>query len=611
LPKIEHVNITLIAFVAAVMGATSSAQAQSAAAGGKLDRTAPVLTVFSPYQGEVFPTGTTAVTVRGSILDHESGVTSVRCNGGSGAVTGNSYDCTAPVIKGLQTIRVTSTDHAGNATSRQVSVSVGTPPLTSITISPAKMTLTAGERRPISVVDQAGRPVSGWTVKTANPEIVEILIEDGETFVLGIVAGHGLVTASMNGLTSSASLNVSETRKIEPAGMVLWSLYPSPSTIRVRRGEVLRPMIGLTVTDNPPSLYFIDHDRQGASPVGPAFIRAVSIDGHELWRHMTAGPIQHPAADNDGGLVILLADGSPFCCDHVGDAIRRIDPSGRVSWEYLSIASTGRLSDMSLVGGRVFVVERRNSAANANEPVTELVALDEGSGAVLHRWTLGYSADSDGHRYPLQTTHPIGLEDGSLVIVAHRFEGHDGRLVKFTLRQNELVETPIHGSPLPGPTFVPVLRGLIPDGHGGFLAAADNTATIFGVTSANTLAGPLELGMSSSGVRDHLVHLVLGENGAVALVQDWWGSAAYSSAAKIVFFDPRTLAITREHTLPEEVGIFPRLLSHALAGGGVAWTDMTNGFGSEIVSGLFAGWNDSEPSLIMRRPPTLGGAPAR
>ena len=463
------------------------------------------------------------------------------------------------------------------------------------------MTLGVGERRSIAAVDQRGRPISGWTMTTASPEVAEIFIEDGLTFVLGVGAGQTTLTASLNGLSSTASATILPAARTMPDETQLWALNPSPSANTIRRGEVLRPMIGATVTDDHPGLYFIDHDRQGASPTGPTHIRATNIEGHELWRHVTTGPVQHAAADNDGGLTVVLADGSPFCCDHADDAIRRIDPFGRVSWEYLQTSSSGRLSDMALSpDGRVFVVERRNSITHPNESLTELVALDSLSGSVLHRWTLGYTVSSTGDRYPLQTTHPIGLEDGSVVVVGHRVEGQVGRLVKFTLHNNELAETPIYGSPLAGPTFVPVLRGLIPDGHGGFLIASDNTATIYRVTDTHVLIGPLELGMFESGAPDHLVQMALGENGAVALVQDWWGSSSYSPAAKIVFFDPVTMTITREHTLREEVGIFPRLLSYTLGGGGVAWRDMSNGFRWEIAPGILAGWNGSEPGIAMR-----------
>ena len=105
--------------------------------------------------------------------------------------------------------------------------------------------------------------------------------------------GETTLTASLNGLTAESSVTVVPAGTVMTDGTVLWSLNPNPSTNAVRRGEVLRALIGETVTDNDPGLYFIDYDRIGASGNGPTYIRATTNDGRELWRYRTDEPVRH------------------------------------------------------------------------------------------------------------------------------------------------------------------------------------------------------------------------------------------------------------------------------------------------------------------------------
>jgi hypothetical protein len=564
----------------------------------KIDRSPPVMTLFSPYEGEVFPLGTTTVTARGNVVDLRSGVGFVSCGGATGVLTGSTYSCSAAVAQGTQTIAIEATDLAGNVVTRQVAVSIGvTPPPTAIAITPAKMTMTVEERRQLDLTDQMGRPVLGWTVATANANVAEILVEDGLTFLHAVGAGQTTLTASLNGLTSESTVTVLPAGTVMADGTVLWALNPYPNSQQVRRGEVLRAMIGETATDSDPGLYFIDHDRLGASAFGPAYIRATTLDGRELWRYTTEEPIKHAAADNYGGLVVAID--ANVLINSVSDKIRRIDKTGRVAWEYIqTVPRFGELSDVALhPDGRVFVVDVRDPiSSNLLEYRTDLVELNGQTGAVLNRWELGWNP-TPTHRQALAATSPIVLEDGSVAVVAHRVNGDVSRLVRFRLSGGVLTEHEVSG-PVSEYVFEGHVVGhLMPDGLGGLIVAVDRWGTLFRVSSSDTLVGPLSIGIPDNEV-DDIIQMALGENGGVALVQDWWEAGSWASAARMVFFDPTTMTTTQVEELSYSgVGITPRLLSNTLVGGGVAWTDMEGGFGAEVAPGFLAGWNIGEPGL--------------
>src|SRR5262249_46864590 len=130
-----------------------------------VDLSGPVLHVYRPSATAVFAPGTTSVTVKGSAVDVMSGLASVTCAGAPGSIVGQNFTCSAAVQDGTTTVRVEAMDLAGRLSTQNVAVVVSDVPPTTLTISPATVTLFVGAAQPLAVIDERGRTVAGgaWT----------------------------------------------------------------------------------------------------------------------------------------------------------------------------------------------------------------------------------------------------------------------------------------------------------------------------------------------------------------------------------------------------------------------------------------------------------------
>ena len=84
------------------------------------DTTPPELTIASPGGGAWF--GQASATVNGTARDGGSGVAGIACNGQAAARAGDGFTCQVPLSEGPNTIGVTATDAAGNASAASVEV---------------------------------------------------------------------------------------------------------------------------------------------------------------------------------------------------------------------------------------------------------------------------------------------------------------------------------------------------------------------------------------------------------------------------------------------------------------------------------------------------------
>jgi hypothetical protein len=102
-------------------------QIQAASGDGGSDIRGPVITIDSPIAGDW--SGEGSITVTGTVVDIESGVTSATINGRAlpmrGTARGRAISAPVTLKPGINTITITATDVAGNTTEHQLSVMGG------------------------------------------------------------------------------------------------------------------------------------------------------------------------------------------------------------------------------------------------------------------------------------------------------------------------------------------------------------------------------------------------------------------------------------------------------------------------------------------------------
>ena len=205
------------------------------------------------------------------------------------------------------------------------------------------MTVYSGEVRELHVIDQAGRRVSGGTWTVDQPAVAEVVDETGRTMVRALAPGTATLTLTRDGLSDQLMLTVLATGVEFPANGQFWELKPGAQGAPLR--ATVLPALSPIVPDgvDPPAYFFID---EGTALGGEALyrpvgrqteIRAVTQTGHQVWTYrFDDGIPKQFAADNYGGLLILLSHnygGSPS----VPARVRRLDgATGTISWEYLS-----------------------------------------------------------------------------------------------------------------------------------------------------------------------------------------------------------------------------------------------------------------------------------
>ena len=605
-----------------------------------VDHLAPSLTVFTPRASAVFPSGTSSVTIKGSVADATSGVASVSCNGVGATLTAYAYSCAAPANDGSNTIHVVATDRADHATTKDVTVTVGDIAATTLTISPAKATLAVGWDQQLSVTDEYGRIVTGGTWSSSAPAVAEVVVENDVPAVHALAAGTATVTLFRDGLTGNATVTVLAAGTLDgslPSGTVLWELTPSPlgdlisggnaTPIPFQRGEVSR-LAQTDATDRQQAaLAFVEHSMYDAIPTSstavnlyantwPTRIRGTSLDGRELWMYSPATPARQVAVDNWGGLILNLGRLQNFGYDSSREhAIQRLAGNGTVSWEYVPGDPEATISEAALhPNGTVLFVENTPnhdgvSAHAISNARAELVALDGATGSAVGRWGLHNTASG-----------PFIREDGSVVVASFRQGSVDAdkSLWLVELRDGGSAPTATVVN-IDGLSFiwfnnflgtdpkVSLARGKeryhpVPDGHGGVLlpvgvgdsgGAQYRRTVVYRIDSSYTATGTLLLNEGST-------QLVVGEDAAWALSQEpyRWQMA---TPALVYAFDPVTLSVSYSDSLfydtpvPSYMGTTPYMgpnqtLRHAKANGGMVFSGPRDGNTTDITPGITAGW---------------------
>jgi len=548
----------------------------------KVDLSAPYLTVYTPRPTDILPLGTTTAAIRGGAMDVMSGVDVVTCNGSAATLTGQTYACDVAVGAGTTTVQIVARDLVGLEATATATVVVGEIPApTSLEITPTKMTVYSGEVRELHVIDQAGRRVPGGTWTVDQPAVAEVFEQDSRFHLRALAQGTATLTLTRDGLSDQTIVTVLSTGTEMPANAVFWELKGAAGDAPMR-GTVLPALSPLMPADaEPPAYFFIDEGtaRGGAALYRPAGkmtrISAITRDGRQVWDYsFDDGIPKQFAADNHGGLLILLSNdygGSPS----VPERVRRLDgATGTISWEY--IAQDGSLTEFAVhPNGTVYLADEAY-----HRPGTDLVALNGLTGAVAR-----YALPRGDTPYP-PATGPIVQEDRSVVLI---FGRESGGVYEY-LTAGMSAEGTFSTSPISAATGIGLGDSrLLPDGHGGLLIAnryspkvarfhptTGVTAPIWLVPEGSWREGPFE------------TEYVVGETTGGALIKDYDGATI---RAGLITFDPLSpnAQLPQNVYPPDDVQLRFMLADTSMhvsgPGSGIFFPNDT-----QIAPGVWAGW---------------------
>ena len=425
----------------------------------------------------------------------------------------------------------------------------------------------------------------------------------------------------------------------------MWSLPKDPSASTLpKRGYILQAQKAFSESGRPtPDLFFVEYRQEKNDSVGifaaasdsAMNIHATTVDGRLLWqyryehplttrtwddgrldpftgdlRYFRRGFVKHVAADYFGGaLVVHTQKWAPWVGrsirDYADSYIRRLDAeTGAVTWEYLSPQS--ELSEVAIGrDGTVFVVESREDEAR-------LIGLNGETGGVVTSIDPGHSSWGPGTtkiKEPSNVSTPIVLDDGTLILLVHRFDGtsviNDWTVASHDLR---FLRVPQSGPP----TFQDVQVGgvsksdlihfidtvidrLIPQPDGAFLASVPGGARLFKITPDSVLLPPLEIRSEVNDINYYPDEMELVQSDRLyALVRHQPTKYVPWNGAKLVSIDTDSMTITGSQllvTADERVVPAPPdvHIDFALGDGGVSWGwDLGNV--DQIFPGLSGGW---------------------
>jgi len=609
-----------------------------------LDKTAPLVAVHTPRPNVPLPIGTTSVTLRGSVADL-SGVESLTCGGTSAVITGQQFTCAVPVQLGSNVVSLHAQDRAGLTRDRTYTIVVDDPPVTSIEINPARMTMFAGTTRSLTVTDNNGRTVTDGIWTSSDQSVATVTEDNGQVTVQALASGEATLTVNDQSLSAQAVVTVLAAGSAFPDGTIMWvgsGVRPDRSLLATNTAPAIGEVLPAERNDVPEgvetaSLFFIEHGAAARTPRNPfaaglpTRIHATTLDGRLLWTYTVPERIIHAAADQYGGLLLALdANKDLWDQGYYTRSVRRLDgTNGSTSWEYLVRDNYAELSEMAIRSdGTVFISEEGWTK-------TELVALDGTTGAVLSRIDLGTSkitthetTGTSVTRAPAESSAPVVQPDDSVAVVTSWYMSTwnctPGACTNDQLdKYHKLVTVPadslaastqsisVSGSGLESSyAIAPPRAKLVPDGHQGLLLTTEfGQIRRIGVGGTGlSLQPPLQLGTDYN-----YLQLVVGEDAAWLLAQRRNPEYPFEPQsqsgvdfARVVSFDPQTLAVG--YDVPFYLGGPTLQLKTALSGSGVyiygpEWFEYWINSGEDYVTawtwdatqlahGIFAGWQD-------------------
>jgi alpha-tubulin suppressor-like RCC1 family protein len=339
----------------------------------RLDFTAPSVTLTAPASD--ITTTAASIMMSGSVADGESGLAVVLCNDTTATVTDGVATCAVPLQEGRNSVVLVVRDAAGHVTSRGVRVT-RTAPVTSLALTPATRTLLVDETVALSLLDQAGAVASGATWSTSDPNVVSLSTDDPPVLSAD-AAGTATITASLQGLTASATLTVVAATSL-PAGTTRWTVPPPNGT------TLDRIIYAHRVDESVPDLFAVSRTPDGWDP--QYRVHATQADGAVAWTEVASGrPL---FGDHAGGLVAAIERTGSHQVGVTGLA-RFAGPSAAVPWRYDSVGEIGahyRYTDTVPIAqapdGSIYFVEDTGEA-----PFEEswLVRMNGDTGATIAR----------------------------------------------------------------------------------------------------------------------------------------------------------------------------------------------------------------------------------
>lgn len=360
-----------------------------------IDRTAPVLTITQPEN--LFATEATTIPILASFVDVLSGVPEATCNGDPAVIVGNSISCSVSLVPGANTITVRAMDAAGNSGSASVRVS-RTVPRTSLTTTPEMRSMLAGEESDLTVLDQAGVAVNDATWLSDNPSVATIVYHEGAAYVQAVTVGQAVVSATVDGLTASMSVNVFSGNSL-PVGASQWS---------VTTPAAMSALPAYQVGYGDPEHFVLHWDPLTQRNT----LAAIDGSGRVVWREPLAGEITF--ADPFGGVVTSSYDIDSNLI------LRRIGGTNGAAWEYKTGGpvvhpSNAVLNEDGIVqapDGTIYHLEFSASPVLPDTPIY-VVAVDGRSGVVRGRVQLPMAREDEFGR---KASHGPELTPTSLFV---------------------------------------------------------------------------------------------------------------------------------------------------------------------------------------------------
>jgi hypothetical protein len=555
-----------------------------------LDTTAPSLSITSPSNGS--SVSTPYVTITGSVSDSLSGVGSVWCNSVPATISSGSFSCTVQLSLPSNTITVTATDLAGNATSGTVTVNIGMSAATSIQVTPNPVTVVVGNAQSFTAIDQNGvhRPDAAWSVSDTT---IATLATDGSGTITAVAAGTVTVTATVGSASAQSTVTVITALS---AGTTLWTA-PTVS------GFTTQKIIQATPTPNGPDLFTIDTDTSG-----DVLVRAFTSGGAQLWQNPVTSNLpsgfsfSQAAGDNLGGILIVGSASDTSNYDEPIGVLADIGgPTGTQSWVYQSPDLQTIQSDIAVApnGSVNFVVPNCTSivytAYNTYGAASCLDSINGSTGALQSQIQLPMSQGTQYNidcvtNYDETSTGaglfgpPVVAPDGSVKIEVQSSQGS----TTWTCPQGQPVLSYAHTQTLSVLSVLPdgssqlqtidsysTSNGtfpfdtpgeVIPDGGGGVLANWYS-----GLTASPALADAGPQGVIQAGFTTGIPYSNVGTIDAGMVLGDS-GTAFTTDGSNVISFNVATMQSNWTHSSQDYVSLVA-----ATSGGGVAIEDSQAG----------------------------------
>lgn len=227
-----------------------------------------------------------------------------------------------------------------------------------------------GEERPVVVATRSGKTPAGADWSVSNPAVASVVARGASADVKALAAGRALITARVNGRTTTVSVVVAEEPELR-FGTTRWSVAPVS-------GMVSRPLLDASrVDDAGADLFAVDADPMKRF----AIVRALTANGTLVWQANVRGTPW--AGDRFGGLLVRLG-----VLDQPSRTLARVDrPRSTVpSWRY---RARGDIDDFAESDdGTIFLTIQRHPRLNVRDENSQVVTLDGRTGLETGHFTL-------------------------------------------------------------------------------------------------------------------------------------------------------------------------------------------------------------------------------